>query len=462
MKYDDIRASLTDYFKEAIKRRIAQISETGRPSKDELDHYRDGVSYGSMGYALEMRGDPQLKSFLNWSGIETTEGSKDRQSMRIEYERAYSSFCQHMLNYDKSLTSYSFDTAVLQSQPKAASINSQTTLNKVIELYIAEHESGKLWGAKMKLDKRQHFELLLEIIGTETEIADVSAENARTVKSTIQRLPRNRNKLPATRSLKLEQILELENIEKLSTKTINQYLQSYSSLFGWAKKQSYIDHHYFEKLSIKIRKKGKNEGRQSFSRSQFEVMSEELLENKRGLIKKDYQKWGPLVAMYTGARLNEIAQLELGDVKVKEGVNYFDLNESGENKRLKSTASFREIPIHSKLIDFGLLEYISGMQLKKETRLFPDFSYSASNGYGRTLGRWFNEVFLVKLGLKTTQHSFHSFRHTMSNELQQQDAQLPMVQAILGHEQEGVTLQHYSKLGYTMKQLSEALEKFRW
>jgi hypothetical protein len=40
----------------------------------------------------------------------------------------------------------------------------------------------------------------------------------------------------------------------------------------------------------------------------MEVLLRTVIGNERGLIKKDYQRWGPLNGMYTGARLNEIAR----------------------------------------------------------------------------------------------------------------------------------------------------------
>lgn len=93
--------------------------------------------------------------------------------------------------------------------------------------------------------------------------------------------------------------------------------------------------------------------------------------------------------------------------------------------------------------------------------MFYDSSYSEQNGYGRTLGRWFNEVFLVKIGLKSKTLVFHSLRHSMVTELARNDVPEPIVKSVVGHERSGVTQQTYFKSGYSTEQLHEAVNKFR-
>jgi len=48
----------------------------------------------------------------------------------------------------------------------------------------------------------------------------------------------------------------------------------------------------------------------------------------------------------------------------------------------------------------------------------------------------------------------------MVTRLSQSDVPEPIVKAIVGHAQDGVTQQHYFKEGYTLRQLSDAMELF--
>jgi integrase len=107
----------------------------------------------------------------------------------------------------------------------------------------------------------------------------------------------------------------------------------------------------------------------------------------------------------------------------------------------------------------GLPSYVSALRERGEQRLFPSFRYEPQNGWGRPLGRWFNDRFLPKLGLKSKTLVFHSLRHTVVTRLLQLDIEQPLVKAIIGHAQEGVTQQSYFKQGYKLQQLSGAIEK---
>ena len=205
------------------------------------------------------------------------------------------------------------------------------------------------------------------------------------------------------------------------------------------------------------RKKG---GRAAFSPEHCKVILHELLHNQRGLIRKDYQKWGPLIGLYTGARLGEIAQLRLDDIKQHEGIWCFDLNEE-DGKQLKTAGSKRLVPVHSQLIEQGLLEHVEVMREQGREKLFPEFAYCPKNGWGRNLGQWFNNRFLVALGIKTKELVFHSLRHTMITRLSQSDVPEPVVKALVGHAQEGVTQQHYFREGYKLSQLRDAIEAFK-
>lgn len=461
MHFEEIKSHLTSYFKEAIRRKSLRMAETGHLSSNELERFQSGVAYGTDSFQLELKDSPHLTSFFDWTGIKVDDGSKEHRLITLEYERAYSEYCQHILDLNQSLGKYDFGSAAKNLPLTVGSGGAGHELNGIINEFCIEQHNEGLWKGKTEGEKRQHFALLIEMLPKNIRIEDIAGDHARHVKSTLQRYPRNRHVSPKTRGLSLEDALAVDT-QKLATKTINEYLQSYNSFFMWARKQSYIDRNYFEAIAIKAKKKSKKDGRQPFSQEQYEVMLREIIQNSRGLIKKPYQKWGPLIAMYTGARLNEIAQLELADIKTKEGIDYFDFNDDADDKSLKTEASARAVPIHSKLISLGLMSHIDLLRSEKVTRLFPDFPHSKNNGYGRNLGRWVNEVFLVKLDMKTVQHSFHSFRHTISNDLLRQDIALQMVQAILGHEQQGVTLRHYSSLGFTLKQLSDVLEKFKW
>jgi len=144
--------------------------------------------------------------------------------------------------------------------------------------------------------------------------------------------------------------------------------------------------------------------------------------------------WIPLLGLYTGARINELSQLYLKDlVQTKNGTWYIDFNLEGEgkidadggqpqskadnranDKRLKTVAARRIIPLHPALTTLGLPEYAKSLSALGEQRLFPELKHDRLKGYGKYAGQWFNERYLgrqLKITRDSTQ-TFHSFRHT--------------------------------------------------
>jgi integrase len=107
----------------------------------------------------------------------------------------------------------------------------------------------------------------------------------------------------------------------------------------------------------------------------------------------------------------------------------------------------------------GFLDFFQSRE--NQRRLFPDFSYTVNGGYGRNLGRWYNESFLPKLGIKKPGLVFHSLRHTMVTRLGQAGVSEPIYQCLVGHAREGVTQEIYLREGYTLQQLKQAVEEFK-
>jgi integrase len=177
------------------------------------------------------------------------------------------------------------------------------------------------------------------------------------------------------------------------------------------------------------------------------------------LVKKECHRWGTLVAMLTGGRVNEVAQLHVGDVRQVNDIWCIDFNEDAD-KTVKTAASARVVPIHDRLIEAGFLEFVTSRKDKASLRLFPEFPFTAQNGYGRNLGRWFNETFIPALQFDNDGLVFHSFRHSMVTLLGQADVPVTFVSAIVGHEQSGVTQQTYFNAGHTLEQLQRRINQF--
>jgi integrase len=255
--------------------------------------------------------------------------------------------------------------------------------------------------------------------------------------------------------------LELTGVERIAARTMNVYLGHMQHFFGWAVNNGYAADNVFQGLRLKRTLRTQEEGRRAFSAEQLRLMHSHLTDPNSPLVKKEVHKWPALIGMFTGMRLNEVAQLEVGDIELREDVWCINVTPDGEgNKRLKNASSKRRVPVHDKLRSSGFLDFYAAQKASGHTRLFPDLTYSPQNGYGRNAGRWFNERFLPELGLGDTGLVFHCLRHTMITRLAQAGVEEPLVKAIVGHSQTGVTYSTYFKEGFLPAQLSDAINRF--
>jgi integrase len=134
--------------------------------------------------------------------------------------------------------------------------------------------------------------------------------------------------------------------------------------------------------------------------------------------------WIPLIALFMGARREEIGQLRVSDVK---RVPYIDDDDKRQEvwcieitdtpdgaalpNQVKNESSNRVVPLHPKLIELGFIDYVTKLP-NQAGRVFPDLK---AIGIGKKLtdkwGQWFTN-YKRACGIDDKAKVFHSFRHT--------------------------------------------------
>ena len=100
----------------------------------------------------------------------------------------------------------------------------------------------------------------------------------------------------------------------------------------------------------------------------------------------------------------------LDDIRVKDGVWIFDAKTDEERGQgLKNEASVRLVPVHSRLIQLWLMEYVSQTRATDALRLFPKLKHGA-NGFGDRVGKSFARH-LKQLGINDPAKVLHSATH---------------------------------------------------
>lgn len=127
--------------------------------------------------------------------------------------------------------------------------------------------------------------------------------------------------------------------------------------------------------------------------------------------------WLPLLGLYTGARITELSQLSLSDIRrTPDGtwfVNLATIDDPEALKKRKNANSERSVPLHPLLITLGLVEWRDKLSEAGHTRLFPELKHDAVKGFGKQSSKWFS-AYLRGLGWERNgQRVFHSFRATL-------------------------------------------------
>jgi len=307
-----------------------------------------------------------------------------------------------------------------------------TLISKVIEQYAAETKVN--WREKTKDENLAILNFFKRVVG-DIPIQAVTRKTVGEFKQTLGKLPPNINKSPNYRKKSIPDIIKMGVPKRMSNTTIGKYLSRVGALFDYARKNGLYSGENPATDMSPPKEKRAHEARAPFTQEELTKLfrSDDYLEDKH---KEPFQFWTPVLALLTGARLNELAQLHLSDIKqAEDGVWVFDLNEEGE-KQLKAKASRRIIPIHPFLLeDLNFLSWVDRLKAKGEKRLFPELK-KERDGYGRRVTRWFNEEYKQRCGIESTdgrKRDFHSFRASFVTQLVRQKVNDRMRLQVEGH-----------------------------
>lgn len=338
-------------------------------------------------------------------------------------------------------------TSTSANTSKPLTTTAEPTFSDVQRNFFREKEVSRGWREKTLEDHEAVFSLFREIFG-DVPVSRIDKTLMRDFKSTIIQLPPNMRKIAKYKNKTIRQILAMKPRETLSPHTINKYLSRLSNLFSYAVAHGYMTVNPAGSLKVKLRSRP-DEERKAYTQEDLKKLFREPDQSA------SYCYWTPLIALYSGCRLEEICQLHLGDIRQEDGVWVFDINDNHE-KNLKTLSSVRLIPIHPQLITLGLLDHVNQLEAKGELRLFPELR-QRRDGYGQTVSKWFQR-YKVRCGIEEGK-TFHSFRHTFITHLKHKQVDPFMLHELDGHTIDSETMGRYGKRYTPQILLQEAIEK---
>lgn len=282
---------------------------------------------------------------------------------------------------------------------------------------------------------KRDVEIFLDIVGKKY-LCDITPDDFTRLVSDIRLLPPATDYRQLYKELTANQVIarsKKENLPIISSKTLSIKLTNINSFLDYAVAEKLIDANRLKaKAKLTTPKSPKrSEKRKEFRNEQLEKLFNEssayTTKFEENLKKFPSRVWIPLILLYQGFRINEIAQVYLNQIIVLDGINTFKISEDLDDQSLKNQSSKRKVAIHPRLIELGFFKFIEQQRAKGCERLFQELYYTDKKGYGQAFSKIFNakkfkEEWLEKETLEKIQNKkllldLHSFRHNFSTSL---------------------------------------------
>lgn len=313
MRYGEIREHVAAHFRDMLRRFKNDADNSGPAGAHRLDALaaahglaQDDPAFWAM--AVHPEGaDGLLREFCSLRGIPFDDLNAEHRRWLLDALRnGHAAFAQAAADHTAALGMFDFrndaDRAP-QSEPlPTEGAESVESFAVVTGQYLAELQRTGQVRAKTLDSKREALALLGEITGQKSP-SQLTKADARQVKDTLLRYPRNRNKLAATKGKPLVEVLDLPGVQRITVRTANSYISALQTFYGWAVSNGHAAENIFDGTRVKQAKRVKDTGRTAFTDPQLQLIFQHLTENPAGLVRSEDHKWISLIGLFTGMRL---------------------------------------------------------------------------------------------------------------------------------------------------------------
>ena len=307
-------------------------------------------------------------------------------------------------------------------------IDTSITLSEAFESYCK-------WYKKTDIQERQYktvtnrLKVAISFFGATKYIKEFTTECIEEYIDFLKQFP-NTNQRPYCR-MTFDEIISLSIIpvtDIISTATLIKYMKAFKQMENYLVDDGKLDRRISKRANIPTSISAKTK-----EFTQFDIR---ILFNLFNTL--DDRKFIYYTYALTGMRTSEFWKCKIG---IEEGIYFFDL--SYKAVELKTESSKRKIPIHSKLLNMGIVEKIEDIQ--------ESFNQQAISLY-------FNNTIINELE-DHQDKVMYCFRHTMATELKRANVNIDKISELLGHSYENSTITKTTYASkYSLSQLQEAIE----
>ena len=255
-------------------------------------------------------------------------------------------------------------------------------------------------------------------------MSQITRQDIESLHENLKILPKNQGK--STKDAEAHQRIKdaLKNKSpRPSRHSVDKKLGHIAPFMRYAKQKGWISQEVLDEVELAVasakgdllkekQQTGKKKGYVALAADELIKMFEQRA-FLNGAMHAAWRYWIPLICLYQGTRVAEASQLYTSDFSVQDGVPCVsfindepeDANDGDEDaqrkrkvtaanpdayRRLKNQASRRVVPLHPKLIELGLLEFVEKLKASssRPVHLFHGLTWSEDSLFGRQPSRY--------------------------------------------------------------------------
>lgn len=329
------------------------------------------------------------------------------------------------------------------------------TLTEALTSFHGERTAGgNTLALKTMEEHRNATRMFNEFMGGETAIRSITKKHVIAYKQMLLETPnRYTMRFPG---LTLPQAIKAnkkraEPFPTLAPQTINmKWLSHLSSILQWASNNGHIETNPAKGVLVDTGSKTHRAASYvPFTKDELKlIFGTDLFGDPATYA---LNQWALLVMLFTGVRnSSEMARMKVQNIYIEQGVPVFYLADASKNQRSK-----RLVPIHEDLVKLGFLDHVAKLKKNGQDLLFPEWAARKDK-----VNDWFNNTYLVSLGIKSKQKVFYCFRHTLQTELARCGVPRDVSKMISGHAPQEIASTYIFASPVTL--MAEALNKVRF
>lgn len=379
--------------------------------------------------------EPAVQRYLNDNRLELQRDTPDWRKLAEALTRAEIEALERTLERDRGdFSGQPSDPLLTSPDPEPISAHAgvggahSLSLSEALDAFHGERTAGgNSLAPKTTAEHRNAVRMFNEFMGIDIAVSAITKKHVIDYKHALLKTPnRYTMRFPG---LSLPQAIKAnaesaQPFSMLAAKTVNmKWLSHLSSVLSWAVENGHIEFNPAQGVRVNTGSKAHQEPSYlAFTKSELDaIFGHRMFADPAAY---GLNQWALLVMLYTGVRnSSEMARMKLENIYCEQGVPVFDLADASKNQGSK-----RLVPIHQDLERLGFLNHVENLKKRGETLLFPDWAARPDK-----VNDWFNDIYLVALGIKTKKKVFYCFRHTLATALARAGVPRELSKMISGH-----------------------------